>query len=83
MQQDLTKLTDKELDKLYYDLELESQHYDGQEDVHGNEDGYYTEIQRNISEEMGRIAKEQERRMDIAMVETAAAEFAYDRMVEA
>ena len=60
--QDLTTLTGAELSKLDYDLELESQHYEHQADVHGNDDGYYDGHQSRINKERDAIQAEWDRR---------------------
>lgn len=76
--QDLTKLSVAELQTLDRDLELESQHYDYQADVHGNADGYYTDIQKGISEARDRIDDELQAREDAVRIEKIAEQMLYE-----
>ena len=79
----VTQMTDEELRKEDYDLELESQHYDYQADVHGDADGYYELTQADISFRRLVISIEERRRWDARRANEQAEEWAYDRMVEA
>lgn len=78
MSQDLTKLTVEELNKLDYDLEMDWQHYDSQATVHGNDDGYYTDILNNITAERNRICDEWARREEETRIEQMADQALYE-----
>lgn len=81
----VSEMTNEELAKEYYDLELESQHYDYQAEVHGDRDGYYAAIQRSIGDRMCAISEEECHRYDAesAHCNRLADEWEFEHMTEA
>lgn len=78
MTKDLTKLSDMDLMNAWYDLNMDSQHYQDRQMDHG--DDCADELDA-IDAEMEEIRNEQDRRE--SALEKKAEEHAYDRMVEA
>lgn len=80
MTKDLTKLSADALRNEWYELQMDSQYYQDRQFDHGED---HADTLDSIDALMEDISKEERRRDELNAIEVAAAEFAYDRMVEA